>query len=157
MTLIPPAVRILPMSSAVENKEFVNQSEEEVQTSYFLKELAGRENGYYLYHKRGITAEPGTVVLFQFKGKIIASATFMRSRKFDQPDKDGYSGTLHFDVKSIRVFDPVGPESLRRCWPKFEKLNQTKQWLDPASYPLFVNGLSGVQAPSLPKDQRKTN
>jgi len=144
MSHIPPAVRILPMDS--DENEFAGKSVEEVQRDFFLRDLrAEPRRGRYLFRSQGLKAARGTVVLFQHTGRIIASATFDRIERFDEPKEDIYSGALYFDTDSVRVFDPVGPDLLRQIWPKFKGFNQGKQSLDPQAYPAFERELSGVE------------
>jgi hypothetical protein len=140
-----PAVRILPMSP--NEKTFRGRSLEDVQFGFFLQELPspGR-NGRYRYPTSGLRAEPGTVVLFQYAGSIIASAIFDRDERFDQPE-GAYKGALWFDAKSIRIFQPVGRDDVRAIWPEFRNFGHVKQYLDPAKYPAFEKQLVGVAAP----------
>src|SRR5882757_9853976 len=98
-----PTIRILPMSDKAEG--FRGRSIEQVQKECFLRGLPACAGGYR-YPSAGLNAVPGTVVLFQFKARIIASAVFRNDEKFDRPIR-GYSGTLHFDVDSIRTFEPL--------------------------------------------------
>jgi len=111
------------------------------------------KNGRYRYPTAGLNAEPGTVVLFQYDGRIIASAVFNRNERFEQPE-DGYNGALWFDAKSIRVFKPVGPDEVRDIWPEFKSFGHVKQFLDPAGYPAFEKRLETLVAPDIqnPKD-----
>jgi hypothetical protein len=140
-----PEVRILPMSP--HERSFRGRIVEDVQYGFFLKELPspGR-NGRYRYPTSGLRAAAGTVVLFQYEGKIIASAVFNRNERFEQPE-GGYRGALWFDAKSIRVFQPVGPEVVRAIWPEFRYFGHVKQYLDAANYPAFEKQLVGVVAP----------
>jgi hypothetical protein len=140
-----PAVRILPMSP--HEKSFRGRSVEDVQEVFFLKELPSpRRNGRYRYPTSGLSEEPGAVVLFQYEGRIIASAIFERNERFEQP-RDGYKGVLWFDARSIRTFQPVGRDELRAIWPDFTRFGQAKQYLDPKNYPAFEKQLVGVTAP----------
>jgi hypothetical protein len=150
MNDIPPAVRILPMDSK-EEPGFVGCSAEEVQQQFFLKELLrpARPPGKYHYHKLGLRAEPGTVVLFQYEGKIIASANLTSVERFDMTAPGGYDGALHFDVNSIRVFDPVDAGVIGRFWPRVKRLGQAKWSLDPKRYEEFEQQLTGVETPRL--------
>lgn len=140
-----PAVRILPMSP--HQKSFRDRSVEDVQQGFFLNELPSPlKNGRFRYPTSGLSAEPGTVVLFQYEGRIIASAIFERHERFEQP-QDGYKGALWFDPKSIRIFQPVGPDEVRAIWPEFRSFGHVKQYLDPTNYSAFEKQLIGVVAP----------
>ena len=109
--------------------------------------------GRYRYRTHGIDAEPGTVVLFQFKAHIVASAVLVRIERYSQPDGP-YKGVLWFNPTSIRVFEPVGAEALRKHWPdKFVRFGNVIQALDPSHYAAFQAELSGVGLPGLAAPQ----
>src|SRR5687768_9033184 len=110
-----PAVRILPMSDQLAG--FRGRSIEDVQRRCFLRDLP-KMAGRWRYPRIGLSAEPGTVVLFQYRARIIASAVFLRDEKFDKP-RGGYAGALWFEPKSVRTFDPVDGDAMRKAWPAF--------------------------------------
>ncbi len=146
----PPAVRILPMDSKDE-AGFVDRTAEEIQHQFFLTELVrpDRSPGRYCYHKLGLRAEPGTVVLFQYGGRIIASAVLLSVEHFDAPEPGDHSGALHFDVRTVKVFDPVDAATIGRIWPQVTRLGQAKWSLDPKRYMQFEQQLTGVERPSI--------
>jgi hypothetical protein len=118
-----------------------------VQEQFFLRELPSqRKNGRYRYRNSGLRGNRGDVVLFQYAGRIIASATLDRVERFERPD-GAYQGALYFDVQSIRVFDPIGPDVVRGIWPKVKKFSQAKWKLDLKGFPALVRRLTGVEAP----------
>jgi hypothetical protein len=127
--------------------EFDGKSIEEVQRTFFLKELlrVDRPPGKYRYREAGLDAEPGTVVLFQYDGKIIASATLITVERFETPEQGTYRGALHFEPDSIRVFDPVGPDVMAAIWPEFKRFSHTKQKLASAGLAEFEQRLTGVE------------
>jgi hypothetical protein len=142
-----PTVRILPMSDKA--KGFRRKSIGEVQMRCFLHDLpAGK--GRYCYPSAGMNAVPGTVVLFQFQSRIIAIAVFQRDEKFKRP-VGGYNGALHFDVESIRTFDPLDIEAMRKVWPGIRAFGHVKQFLNPARFSMFKRRLKHVASP-LPSD-----
>ena len=142
-TTTPPAVRILPMST----EEFSDWSIEELQQKFFLRDLPSRPNARYLHYKNGLSAPPGSVVLFQYRSCIVASAQFFEAERFGEPDADGYEGALYFDVKSIRVFDPVGSDVVSKIWPEFKRFSHVKWSLNPKGYAAFQRALKHVEAP----------
>ncbi len=149
MRNVIPAVRILPMSS--NERSFRGRTVDDVQAGFFLQELPfPPRNGRYRYPTAGLNAEPGTVVLFQYEGRIVASAIFDRNERFERTE-DGYNGALWFDVTSIRVFEPVGPDKIREIWPDFRSFGHVKQFLNPAKYRAFEKLLVGVVAPVGPQ------
>ena len=143
MPLDVPAVRIWPMSDKLEG--FRGRSIEDVQGRLFLRELP-KCKGRYRYPVAGLNADPGTIVLFQYKARIIASATFLRDEKFARPIDD-CSGAIFVDVASIRTFDPIDLETMRKAWPSFRAFGHVKQYLNPARYPIFKRRLKHVASP----------
>src|SRR5262245_42050120 len=147
MRNIPPAVRILPMDSK-EQLGFVGASIPEVQQQFFLNSLMRSVSppGRFHFHKNGLRAEPGTVVLFQFSGKIIASAVLTSVERFSEGEHGRLGGALQFDANSIRVFDPVDVATIRRIWPQVSRLGQAKWSLDPEFYEEFERQLTSVES-----------
>jgi hypothetical protein len=117
----------------------------QVQAGVFLRELP-RRKGRYRYRSAGLNAEAGTVVLFQFQARIIASAVFLRDEKFRQPIR-GHGGALYFDVESFRTFDPLDAVAMRKVWPGFRGLGHVKQFLNPTRYSMFKRRLKNVASP----------
>jgi|KBSSwiStaDraftv2_1062776.scaffolds.fasta_scaffold1907673_1 hypothetical protein len=138
-----PAVRIWPMSDKL--KGFEKRSIEDVQKRCFLRDLPAM-NGRYRYPRVGLNADPGTLVLFQYRARIIASAVFLRDEKFDKP-KGGCSGAIFLDVNSIRTFDPLDVAAMRKVWPSFRGFGHVKQFLNPTLYPKFKRRLKHVASP----------
>jgi hypothetical protein len=124
---------------------FRGRSIEDVQARCFLRDLP-KMNGRFRYPTVGLSAEPGTIVLFQYRARIIASAVFLRDEKFDAPRR-GYGGELHFDPASFRTFDPVDVETMRKAWPSFRRFGHVRQYLHPLRYAMFKRRLKGVKAP----------
>lgn len=141
------AVRILPMSSTIEN--FRDRGIADVQERLFLWELP-RSRGRYRYIRSGLNAEPWTVVLFQFRARVIATAVFTRDEKFNPP-RDGFGGVLHFEPDSIRTFDPIDVAGMRKVWPWFKAFGHAKQVLNPTLYPVFKRHLKHVKSPAREK------
>ena len=139
-----PAIRILPMSDKASG--FRDLNIEQVQKNIFLGKLPAC-SGRYRYQSTGLNAQPKTVVLFQYKARIIATAIFLRDEKFQRPI-GGYGGVLHFEAKSFRTFDPLDVQAMRRVWPSFRAFGHVKQFLNPTLYPQFKRRLKRVASPS---------
>ncbi|MGE7662658.1 HNH endonuclease [Peribacillus sp. NPDC097197] len=122
-----PAIRILPMSES--DPEFTGKQIEDVQ-NWFLNELPFR--GYNF--KKGMKAEPGTLVLFQFKGHIIASAILDEKLLYKREMKGEYKGAYIFDPTSIAIFDPITSLEMQSIWKNFKGFNQSLQELDGSYY-----------------------
>jgi len=128
-------------------EEFRGKSAEQVQTDFFLRDLpSGPRSGRYAFKKAGLAARGGTVVLFQYDNRIIASAALDRVERLKRP-KGEYHGNLYFKVESIRVFEPVGVDRVNEIWPIVKRFNRAKWRLDPSRYPEFERGLAGIQQP----------
>src|SRR4051794_13508961 len=99
----PPSIRIFPMSDKL--PAFRGRTIQDVQERLFLRELP-RCGGRWRYQRTGLNAAPRTLVLFQYRARAIASGVFLRDEKYERPRR-GFGGTLHFDPKSLRTFDPL--------------------------------------------------
>jgi hypothetical protein len=139
-----PAIRIWPMSDKIEG--FRGRSIEDVQRNLFLRKLPHTMKGRWRYGSSGLNAEPGTVILFQFKARIIAMATFLRDEKFEKPIR-GDAGQIAVDPGSIRVFDPLDVAAMRKVWPGFRAFGHSKQRLNPTLYSAFKRCLKRIAAP----------
>jgi hypothetical protein len=137
------SIRILPLSDKVEG--FRGRSIEDVQANIFLRKLPANK-GRYHYRSTGLQSEPGTLVLFQFHARIIASAIFLRDEKIDPP-KSGFGGLLHFDPASFRTFQPLDVQAMRKIWPAFRAFGHVKQFLNPTLYSTLKRQLKNVQTP----------
>jgi hypothetical protein len=141
-----PAVQILPMNRNIDPELKVFRDVSELQEKFFLHKLPQREGKYY-YRNRGLRKKLDMVVLFQSDKKIIASATLLDTEEFKKPKKDkgvSYKGALHFNVESIRVFDPIPWEVVSRIWPKAKNPGRAKFKLEPSGYAAFEEELENV-------------
>jgi hypothetical protein len=138
-----PAVRILPMSDKLEG--FRQRSIADVQQRLFLRDLP-RCGGRFRYPRMGLSAASGTIVLFQFKARIIASAVFLRDEKFTRPRR-GCAGAMHFDPASIRTFAAIDAATMRQVWPAFRAFGHVKQHLHPMRYRMLKRWLKHVARP----------
>ena len=107
---------------------------------------------YYRYMKYGLVAPPRSVVLFQFKAQVIASAEFVKRTRFRTPETYEIGGTtltfngvFIFRVPTICVFDPWDTDDMRRCWPDFPRFNNIKQFLDPNGFDCFIRHCRNVR------------
>ncbi|AZV42010.1 5-methylcytosine-specific restriction enzyme A [Peribacillus asahii] len=129
-TATVPAIRLLPMSET--DPEFAEQTIESLQ-EWFVNELPNREYNF----KKGMNAESGTLVLFQYKGHVIASAILEEKIMYTEGNEGGYRGAYYFTPSSIAVFSPITPEEMRNIWTQFKGFNQSLQKLDVKQYELL--------------------
>jgi len=141
-----PAVRILPMSDQIEG--FRGRTIEQVQQRYFMRGLPTHK-GKYRYRSAGLNARAGTIVLFQFRARIIASAVFVRDEPFERQTGGAgrAGGVLYFEPASFRTFDPVDADAMRAVWPQFRNFGHVKQFLNPGRYTAFRRRLRNVTPP----------
>ena len=152
MSKTPLAVLVLPMDSKKMFKDYGKWHD--VQQEFFRDELPLENEGEYLYLSKRPDAKAGTTVLFQYKGRIVASAVSKKVNAFKKPTDDGcagkyykrgFRGTLYLKPKSIKVFDPVDADGIRRFWPRFKGFAQAMQNLPPTPYPRFDKTLTHVE------------
>jgi hypothetical protein len=139
-----PAVRIWPMSDKIPG--FRGRTIEDVQQRTFLRDLP-KNGGRFTYRSAGLNARAGTIVLFQFAARIIASGVFVRDERFDRPT-NGSAGVIHFEPKSFRVFNPIDAQTMRAAWPQFRNFGHVKQHLNPTRYAAFKRRLKNVESPA---------
>lgn len=120
---VPASIRILPMSN---KEEFPGMSIEDVQENFFLSELKKRD-GIFYFRKVGMNAPNGSLVLFQFDNLIIASAILHSIDKFDIPEKGQYYGVYKFDIKTVKVFQPVNLDEINKIDSNITRFSQSKQ------------------------------
>ena len=139
----PNSIRILPMNRKI---EFRDWPIEKVQQDFFLDDLPYREDngkrGKYLCKEKGMKADSGCIVLFQYDNRVIASAKLTDSEKFTEPQygddfsKDPYYsnfkylGAFYFEPSSIFVFDPVTADEIKSIWSDFKRFSHVKHVLD---------------------------
>src|SRR5688500_2873022 len=133
-----PSIRIFPMSER--RAGFRGRGIADVQRRVFLGDLPLKCDGRWRYASSGLNAPAGTVVLFQFRARVIASAVFLRDEKFARPRRSGSvrGGVLHFDPASFRTFAPLDDAAMRRVWPAFRAFGHVKQHLNPTLYAKFT-------------------
>lgn len=125
-----PAIRLLPMSE--KDPAFAGKSLEEV-LSWFKFYLP---NNIYQFKRKMGTPE-GTLVLFQYQGRLIASAILEGTVSYDEMNPYGYTGYYQFSSHTIAVFDPLSFSEVHGVWNELKSFNQSFQKLDPEKYSAF--------------------
>ncbi len=113
-------------------EEFPEWSIERLQVQFFLGQLpSAPDAGRYRFRARSLDAPSGTVVLFQFDRRVVASAVLAWIERYAQPD-GLYGGAMWFEPKSIRIFEPMAAEEIQRVWPEtFSGFTNAMWQLDP--------------------------
>jgi hypothetical protein len=139
--------------SPTEDEEVAGWSSERVQQELFWESLASG-NGEYLYHHSGLDAPPNSIVPFQHRAHIIASAKLTR-REMAPRIANGhtYAGAMYFDVTSIKTFTPLGADEVRSVWTNFKGFSQARTDLRPAEkYENLAALFKNVRTPRLPAE-----
>lgn len=118
-----PAIRLLPMSES--DPEFTNYSIEDIQ-EWFLNELPKRVYNY----KTEMITPLGTLVLFQYKNSVVASAYLVDKIIYEEKLDGGYKGAFIFDPSTIAVFKPINKEIMKKIWSDFRSFSQSMKKLD---------------------------
>lgn len=142
-------IRLLPMSSEL---EFLNMDYKEVQKQFFMDKLINEKKGEYLFRSSGMSAAEGTLVLFQFDNKIIASGVLLSVGKFDDIKDKFYKGAYYFDVESIKVFEPISVDELSKIDKTFKKFSHVKSKLDNSKYELIMALIKSKEEFKLPEE-----
>lgn len=124
-------IRLLPMSSKF---EFPDMMHKEIQENFFLGALVNEKDGYYNFRSSGINTPSGTLILFQINNAVIASAKLIKIVRYEKPLDGIYNGAYVFDTDTIRVFEPITSEEIRKIDGKFNNFSQVKQKLDSNKY-----------------------
>lgn len=130
-----PAIRLLPMSGT--DPEFEGKTVEEVQ-DWFRYTLPGIDYNF----KNGMDTPAGSLILFQFKGSVIALAILKNKYLHPASDKGSYRGAYQFNSSSIAVVDPIHFNDMQEIWSELKSFNQSSQKLDVRNYQLFLELLS---------------
>lgn len=125
-------IRILPMSK---KEEFPEWDYAQMQIYFFMGKL--KQLKKYRYHSKKMTPPPGSIVLFQFDNKIIASAIYLDTI---EEKSDDYNGYYKFDLDSIKIFNPIPKDEL------IEELQLDKNFK-------FGQGLQNLQSEVYSKDE----
>lgn len=122
-----PQIRILPMSK----EEFEWHSVEFVQQDYFMNKLQYGNDYKYYYSGKGLIADPGTLILFQYDNKIVASAQLKKNNK-EPGISEGYAhnGAFWLEPSTVFVFEPIELWELVKLDPKIKRFSQSKQNLN---------------------------
>ncbi|MBT2641617.1 HNH endonuclease [Bacillus sp. ISL-41] len=126
------SIRILPMSDR--DPEFTGKTIENIQ-EWFRDELPYRNYNF----KTGMNAERGTLVLFQYKAHIIASAILDQKIIYEKPIEGGYKGYYNFIPSSIALFNPLDFSDMTMVWSGFIGFKNSQQNLAISVYPELMS------------------
>lgn len=116
------SIRILPNSKSV----FPTEPDFK---AYVEKTMIGRKGCYY-FPDNMMRCPNGSLVLFQYDGKIRAYGVLIDKSKEPIQDEHGakYAGYYKFDVTSLHYLRiPIDKEKMIEANPDFKSFNQSKQ------------------------------
>ena len=127
-------IRILPISE----DEFYGYAEPDgitntkyMQEIFFLQDLKLKRKGKFKIKKSHFKTAIGSLILFQYKKHLIASAIYDGTFKIDENSddyKNGYKEYYVFKPESIRIFPPISEEKFQEV--KEVKFQQAKHKID---------------------------
>ncbi len=128
----PMTIRVVPMSARAEPEACSNPHH------FFKRVIPARATpGEYRFRSRGPrNVPPGTLLIFQCDGKMIADARLLQVDRSPAwtPPAPGYSGRLVVDVDATRVFQrAVKRAEFMSIWPG-KAPSQAWHDLDPGAF-----------------------
>ncbi|NFE75186.1 hypothetical protein FDC27_12775 [Clostridium botulinum] len=115
-------IRILPMDT----KEFEERGVGVVQQEFFINDLPNRIQCEYHYKTSGLSTSDGSLVLFQYDNKIIASAIFKESVKYKHLSNEKYKGHLSFYKDTIKILQPISLKQIQELDSDVRKFSNVK-------------------------------
>lgn len=122
-----PDIRILPMSK---KEEFQGNSILKVQQEYFEYNLINKRDSKFYYISSGLKKSPGSLILFQYDNKIIASAQLKDREEYNPLYEGRYKGALILYGETIQVFEPIELSEIQSIDPKITEFSRTKWFVD---------------------------
>ncbi|MEN9354678.1 MAG: hypothetical protein RL318_2003 [Fibrobacterota bacterium] len=145
--------QVLPVSKDVFEGEDIEQIQEEFFEDNLVESADDYGYSYCAFKAQDIELnEEIKFVLFQFAGKIVASALLVDVDLYDEPDDEGYVGEYVFNADTVATFDPVSQEELKTFFPKIEAFGEKAQLLDGAGFSEFVKFLT-PRLHNIPEDE----
>ncbi len=143
-------IRTMPMSE--DDGSFENWTKKEIQDKYFLNLLPKREGVCYHFRTNKLDkkkSSDGMLILFQWKGEIIALAKYKEHLYNTDPE---YPGSYSLYKNSIAVFDPISSEEMRMIFTEgylpqiglikpFSSFAQSSLILNPKNYDALLDVL----------------
>ncbi|WP_339068520.1 hypothetical protein [Fusobacterium animalis] len=127
-------IRILPMSE----DEFCGYIEpdcitniKDMQEIFFMQDLKLKRNGKFKIKESHFRTAVGSLILFQYRKHLIASAIYDKTFKIDENSddyKNGYKEYYLFKPDTIRIFSPISEEEFQQI--KEVKFQQAKHKID---------------------------
>jgi len=135
-------VRLVPMSK--KDPDMEGKTIAEIQKDFFEIYLKNVDSDNYEGYrfKNAMRAKPGDLFLFQFDGKVIATAILDRIIEYDiemvDINGDRINGQYDFKPSTIRTFDPITYEEMKNYVEDFKGFNQSPQYLEMNNFKSFI-------------------
>lgn len=95
-----------------------------------MSEEMVRRGGIYKYRTINLKCKEGSLILFQYDGELIASASFLENVKYNEPNAVN-KGYFLFDVDSIRIFkEPITSEEFFYIDSSYKIFNNQRHYVN---------------------------
>ena len=102
-------------------------------------------SGRFNFKEHGVTAPEGSLLLFQYKAKLVAHAELLRRCERDEFSPAGSAGFFLLKLDTLRYYErPINARELQSLFPNI-RFDQRKRQLDPSKrepYLHFANSRS---------------
>ncbi len=99
----------------------------------FLTQKMKERNGRYNYPGQAMRCRDNTLVFFQYRGTLVASAFLLdtvRGKCYDESGNE-YAGHYIFDMNTMVIYNPpITCEQIKAIDPKFTGFSQCKRKVD---------------------------
>ena len=134
-------VRLFPMS--LDDETMKGKTIEQIQKDFFIDYLKNGDGSYRF--KKGLNAIKGDLILFQFEGRIIASAMLKSIVKYDYIDSEGHRGEYLFLNDTIRIFRPIDAKEFKKFSSDFNGFNQSMQFVNVENFKLLIDRINELE------------
>jgi hypothetical protein len=95
--------------------------------------------GRFNFKKQGVTAPAGSLLLFQYDGKLVAHAVLLARHPADRASAADSNGFFLLDLETLRYYRrPIAASELHYLWPNLS-FNQGKHKLDTSQRQAFMH------------------
>ena len=120
-----PNIRILPTSPSEECFSTLSKA------YYFYTTTLKSQNGYYKFRALGLNSPPQSIILFQYRNNIVASAILLKDSNSLRKSKYPDTPSMRVDVDSIAIFNPpISFNALKSICPTLIPFSDKKQIID---------------------------
>ncbi len=131
-----PEIQVFPMTSdyLASGQSIGDFFTSDLVTASRHRPIAGRFN----FKKQGVTAPPGSILLFQYNAHLVAHAKFISKNPPDTDSPLDSKGFFMLDLATLKYYiRPISAVDLQGFWPGLA-FDQRKRKLDVGQLPAFL-------------------